>query len=68
MDAAGTTAIGNAWSGIILRDGADGNTIGWDGNGNAADMLNVISGNGVIGDSYNGRTASASPIPAPRTT
>ncbi len=55
LDAAGTKAIGNAWSGIILRDGADGNTIGWDGVGNAADMTNVISGNGVIGDSYNGQ-------------
>ncbi len=55
LDAAGTKAIGNGFSGILLRDGADGNTIGWDGNGNAADMINVISGNGVIGDSYNGQ-------------
>ncbi len=54
LDAAGVKAIGNAWSGILLRNGADGNTIGWDGVGNAADMINVISGNGYIGDSYDG--------------
>ena len=55
LDAAGTTALGNGFSGIVVRDGASGNTIGWDGNGNAADMVNVISSNGVIGDSYNGQ-------------
>ncbi len=55
LDAGGTFAIGNAYSGIYSRGGAAGNTIGWDGVGNAADMRNVISGNGYIGAASDGK-------------
>lgn len=58
LNAAGTAAITNAYSGILIANGASSNTIG----GSVAGARNVISGNSSVGINIDGAGTDAAVI------